>query len=172
MKKVSYQRQNANLQSCLSKLFGVDEVKVQEDFLQISELVNTENHFMSRSTTNYLPSENQTTLDPEQFFTEYLGGLAFLSEKFSAFDIFILDQYHSLVFDADHSRPLDIDTHFLTIAEKMGVWILGASYNYTLRIDAKNDLKCGAHSCYEETLKNGKICKPGIFFMLCYKRYQ
>ena len=101
--KVFYPRQNANLQSRFSSLFDVKEFKIQEDFLQISELVNTQNHFMSRSATEtdlikYLPWENQTWLDDALLLTEYLGSLALLSEKFSAFGRSILDMYHGLVF--------------------------------------------------------------------------
>ena len=175
--KVSYLRQNANLQSCLSVLFGVDEFKIQEDFLQISELVDTENHFMSRSTTHTDLIDNPTVnylIDTDSelgflltFFTEYLGSLAIYSETFSAFGESILSFYDSFVSQSGSSLLHIIsDTQFSTHLEKMGVWILGASYNYTLRIDAKNNIKCGAHSCYEQTLNSGKICKPGKF--LCY----
>ena len=57
---------------------------------------------------------------------------------------------------------------FWTIQE-IGFWILGASYNDTLRIDANFDLRCGENSCYEQSLKRGKICKPG---MLLHKIFQ
>ena len=177
MKKVFYSRQNAHLQTCFDKLFGVDELMIQEDFLQISELVNTESHFMNRSTTDtdlidYLPwdEENELYLIHEPLVTEYLGSLAFLSEKFSAVGRSILSIYHDMVFETGYNFLLD--RQFWYPPRKRDFWILGASHNYTLRIDAKNDLKCDAHSCYEETLKSGNICKPGIFFMFCYQVYQ
>ena len=121
---------------------------------------------MSRSTTDtdlidYLPWDNQTIMEFEPFFTEYLGSLAFLNEKFSALGSSSLHLYHQLAKRSVSHRPRP-----LTKAEKMGFWFLGPSYNYTLRIDPKRDLKCGAHSCYEKTLKSGKICKPGLSF--CY----
>ena len=143
MKKVSYPSENANLQSCLSILFDVDEFEIQEDFLQISELVNTENHFMSRSTTetdliDYLPWEEMRESEQlshyEPLFTEYLGSLAFLSEKFFAFGRSISFIYHLMVFTVDNDmwgrHP------YWTHPGKMDFWILGASYNYTHSIDA------------------------------------
>ena len=45
------------------------------------------------------------------------------------------------------------------------LWILGANYNETSRIDVKDDVNCGASSCYEESVENGQICKPG---RLCF----
>ena len=47
---ISSQRQNGNLLSCFRILFDVEEFKIQEDFLQISELVYTENAFINRPT--------------------------------------------------------------------------------------------------------------------------
>ena len=139
---------------------------------------------MSRSTTHTDLIDNPTvnylidSVDSElafllTFFTEYLGSLAIYSETFSAFGESILRFYHSFVSHPGASLlHIVCGSQFSTHIEKMGVWILGASYNYTLRIDAKNDIKCGAHSCYEQTLNSGKICKPGMFFRLCYQLHQ
>ena len=100
---------------------------------------------------DYLPWDDgsEMLLDYEPLFTEYLGSLAFLSEKFSAFGRSILNIYHEMVFTTGYNFLLD--RPYWYPPRKRDFWILGASYNYTLRIDAKNDLTCGAHSCYEKT---------------------
>ena len=91
----SFLRQYENLLSCFSTLFGVEEFKIQEDVLQISELVNTENHFWSRSWPFDPTNKNKTFLkdffrfwnfdlsNPAclPFFTEYRGCPAVLSEE-------------------------------------------------------------------------------------------
>ena len=157
---VFYIRQYENLLSCFSTLFDVEEFKIQKDFLLISELVNTENHFRSRSTpmdsTNHsLPDfneflqENDLDLVYKTFFTEYRGFPALLSEKCS---------------DSNESpmKPFVRVTDFLE--KKNGFWILGASYNYS-SINKINDVEYGEHSLYEQSLKTGKICKRGTFFV-------
>ena len=160
---ISSQRQNGNLLSCFRHLFDVEEFKIQEDFLQISELVYTENAFINRPTlidsTNrslshtYLNVPDITeeeVLFYETVLTEYFGRPALLSEKISASRESVLYIYHRL----------------LNFTGGLDFWILGASYNDTLRIDGKDDVKCGAHSCYEQSLKSGKICKPGLYSSL------
>lgn len=153
-RKIFFQREQENLLSCLSTLFDVEEFKIQEDLIQISELVYIDRYFINRST-----SLNQTDHSlPEsykRFFTEYLGSPALLSEAMSGSGVstgesFIKDRLN-------YWQP------------RMGFWSLGASYYDTLRIDAKSDLRCGEHSCYEQSLKRRKICKPG---MLLYKIFQ
>ena len=52
--------------------------------------------------------------------------------------------------------------------EDIDVWILGANFNDTTKIDAKKSLKCGYYTCYEKSLENGKICKPGRFIFLVF----
>ena len=161
-------RQNDDLLSCLSTIFDVEEFKIQEDFLQISELVYTESVFMNRSTpidpTNQsLPGissdtyDNYTTYDPydpyERFLINYHGNPAFLSEKIVASSENELSIYRSVL----NYRK---DSYF---PENTNLWILGASYDNILKIHAKNDAKCEPFSCYEHSLKSGKICKPGMF---------
>ena len=141
----------------------MEEFKIQEDFLQMSELAETENAFINRSTpidsTNrslsYIYSNvpdvtNKDVFFMQERFIEYFGSPALLSEKISALNESVLDVW---AFKGNFAGELDS-------------WILGASYNDTLRINAKDEVKCGAHSCYEESLKSGKICKPGLYYAL------
>ena len=154
----------------------MEEYKIHEDFIQISELVDTENAFINRSppidSTNRSFSEctdlilevpdekNEEVLFYERFFTEYLGSPALLSEKISASLESVLLVYQSLI--NCEKKGIRIGD----FAGELDFWILGASYNDTLRIDANDDMKCGAHSCYEQILKSGKICKPGFYSSL------
>ena len=109
-KIVLFLRQTENLVSCLSTLFGVDEFEIQEDFLQISELVTTENTYMNRLTPvdptdqfspqlyfkfdyfdlmkpldyNMYMTYESNTLPNGTFLIGYLGSPAILSEEISA----------------------------------------------------------------------------------------
>ena len=161
-----YQRQKDHLLSCFSTLFDVEEFKIQEDFLQISELVYTKSSFMNRSrplnsTNRSLPDTYLFDFLPEDlavryqtFFTEYRGSPALLSEKISVSGESVLLIYLWLKYYEEVSN----------FPVKKDLWILGASYNYSLSIKAKDDVKYGEHSFYEQSLKTGKICKPGMFF--------
>ena len=143
----------------------MDEFQIQEDFLQISELVNTEYAFINRSmpmfpTNRSLPDTylfdflpDELAILYETFFTEYHGSPAFLSEKISASSHSFLFVYSQLNYWRDINN----------FPEEMDIWILGSSYNKPLRIDPEDNLKCGQLSCYEQSLKNGKICKSGMF---------
>ena len=144
----------------------MEEYKIQEDFLQISELVDTEYGFINRSTPifpnnrslsetylfKFLPDE--LALHYESFFTEYHGSPALLSEKISASGESFLFIYKQLKYWQE----------YYNIYEEMDFWILGASHKNPLRFYSKNDVECGGHSCYEQSLKSRKICKPGMFF--------
>ena len=172
---LSFLRQYENLLSCFSTLFGVEEFKIQEDVLQISELVNTENHFRSRSTPfdpidiPHPRNKSKTLLKSfsrfwnidQSFFTEYRGSLALLSEKFEESEEIGRPNEHW-----GSKSPLAAYLWLKYYAEwekfplKNGFWILGASYNYSL-INAIDDIKYGKHSFYEQSLKTGKICKRG-----------
>ena len=92
----------------------------------------------------------------ESFLTEYHGSPAFLNEKMSASNE-SFSRVYELRCEYNYYNP-----------EKMDFWILGASHNNPLRIDAKNNVECGGYSCYEKSLKSGKICKPGILFFLAF----
>ena len=148
----------------------MEEFKIQEDFLQISELVDTKNAFINRSTLidstnrsmsntylNLLNITAEEVLFYERFFTEYFGSPALLSEKISAACESVLFIYETLI---NYEKK---SIHTSNLAEKLDFWILGASYNDSLSIDSNNDVKCGANSCYEQSLKSGKICKPGLY---------
>ena len=84
------------------------------------------------------------------FYTEYLGSSAILSENIFAFS----DSVHYIY------RKL-YDAYFEGLMKEKDVWILGANFNDTLKIDARKSLKCGEYSCYEKSLETGKICTPG-----------
>ena len=150
----------------MSVLFDVDTFEIQEDFLQISELVNTEKAFMNRSTpvdsSGQFSPENYLTdvsgLSYKTFFTEYQGSPAILSEKISALGESVLEIYNRLGFYQFSSN----------VPEEKDFWILGADYNYISAMDGKNGVKCGASSCYEQSLRSGKICKPGRFRFCCF----
>ena len=147
--KFSLKRLHENLLSCFSRLFYVEEFKIQEDFYQISDLVHIENVFINRSTA--IHSTNKSF--PEEFLTEYHGSSALLSEKISASGQSVLDNYYRLIHYSQGSN----------FSGDLNFWILGANYNETSRINVKDDVNCGPISCYEESVKNGQICKPGRF---------
>ena len=81
------------------------------------------------------------------FYTEYRGSSAILSENIFA----LSDSVHYIYRKA-------LIEGFL---KEKDVWILGANFNDTSKIDARKSLKCGEYSCYEKSLENGKICTPG-----------
>ena len=177
--RISSQRQNENLLSCFSTLFGVKEFEIQEDFLQISELVHIENAFINRPpsinftnqslSNTYLNIPNVTekeVLYHERFFTEYFGSPALLSERISASRESVLSIYYFLIEGGKEAIRIG------NFAGELDFWILGASYNDTVRFDANDDVKCGAHSCYEQSLKSGKICKPGLYSSLILFKLQ
>ena len=127
----------------------------------MSELVHTKNAYISRPapidsinrslSDTYLKVTDKSVwfYEYERFFTDYFGSPALLSEKMSASRQCVLTIYRNIRFvGKKFFRGLDF-------------WILGASYNDTIRIDANDGVKCGKHSCYEKSLKSGKICKPG-----------
>ena len=142
----SPKRQNEYLLSCFRRLFNVPEFKIQEDFLQISDLVHAENVFINRSTQSH--PTNQSSF--EEFLTEYHGSPALLSEKISASGESVSIIYYWLKYDR----------------KVRNFWILGANYNETSRINVRDDVNCGTISCYEKSVNNGQICKPGRFCML------
>ena len=88
-------------------------------------------------------------LSHTEYLTEYQDIPAILSEKF----------YGVEGAKSVHSTYLD----FTTIYGITDVWLLGADYDDILRIDAKRTIKCGEYSCYEKSLKESKIYKPGTF---------
>ena len=98
--------------------------------------------FLSESLTNF----------NDHLYTKYSESLALLSKN-------IFDSGESLhyIYRDIHDQIEDID-----------VWILGANFNDTTKIDAKKSLKCGYYTCYEKSLENGKICKPGRFIFLVF----
>ena len=136
--------------SAWCSVFNVEELKIQEDFLQISDLVHTENVFINRSTQSH--PTNQSS--PEEFLTEYHGSPALLSEKISASGQSVYRIYYWLKYDR----------------KVRNFWILGANYNETSRINVRDDVNCGTISCYEKSVKNGQICKSGRFCLLQIKR--
>ena len=103
------------------------------------------------------------SLDPDIYatkefiVTEYLGSPALLTESIYA-------SGRSLMFIYENLR------YYRSFLEEefpqMDLWILGASYNYTLQIDVNNDIICDEKSCYEQSLKTGKICKPGLYYSI------
>ena len=87
-----------------------------------------------------------------RFLINYHGSPAFLSEKIAASSESVLFSYETMLFNQEESWR-----------EEMNIWVLGASYDNILGIHAKQDAKCESFSCYEQSSKSGKICKPGMF---------
>ena len=169
-------------------LFNVEETFIQKDFLQISELVYTENYFTNRSMPlsfnisellddnvvdcNCLDDNGDDTpkyrgVVDGNFYTEYQGSSALLSEnifasKWSVYPIFI-KFYDDWKYADDRKYYDDSFSQSLNhgFLNKTFVWILGANFNDTSKIDARKGLKCSEYSCYEKSLENGKICTPG-----------
>ena len=84
------------------------------------------------------------------FYTEYRGSSALLSENIfaSSDSVYYIYKNH---YDAWNKGNL----------KEEDVWILGANFYDTSKIHGRKGLKCGEYSCYEKSLKNGKICTPG-----------
>ena len=100
-------------------------------------------------------------------YTEYRGSSALLSEnifpsKWSVYPIFI-KFYDDWKYADDRKYYDDSFSQSLNhgFLNKTFVWILGANFNDTSKIDARKGLKCSEYSCYEKSLENGKICTPG-----------
>ena len=45
------------------------------------------------------------------------------------------------------------------------IWILGASFNSTSEFESNNKFKCGEDSCYQKSITERKICKPGKLYL-------
>ena len=78
---------------------------------------------------------------------EYMGLPAVLSEEFD---------------------PLQIEGPLITIMNRheneKEIWLLGASYNTTSKLESKKSIKCGNDFCYKKSLDENKICKPGTLY--------
>ena len=118
-------------------MFGIEEYKIYEDFIQLSELVEVKNVFINR--TELYASSNGT------YIGEYFGVPAILSEE-----VLSSGPYTS-IYDAFNDVPYRWNR----------VWILGASFNKTSQLDSNDKCKCGENSCYGQSLDELKICKPG-----------
>ena len=44
-------------------------------------------------------------------------------------------------------------------------WILGASFNSTSEFESHDNFKCDEDSCYEKSISERKICKPGKLYL-------
>ena len=146
--KSSFKRLEGDLLSCLTSLFAVQEFKIYEDFLQISELVVIEQSFKNRSIT---PNESiyinydMTNEFVNEYGIQYFDRPAILSEKVHAKG----EEFNTVL------RSFNL---FYT-----DFWILGNSYNETLKIFSRRDKRCSEDSCYDKSLKEGRICHPGTF---------
>ena len=133
--------------SCLTSLFGVQEFKIYDDYLQISELVVIKEFFKNRSITSNesIIMNEETNEYVNEYGVEYFDRPAILREKVHAKNEkfkFVLEQYKYLYTD---------------------FWILGDNYNETLEIISKKDMRCSGESCYDKSLQKGEICQPGTF---------
>ena len=146
--KSSFKRLEGDLLSCLTSLFAVQEFKIYDDFLQLSELVIIEESFNNRSITlnesiymnNYITNEYVN-----EYGIQYFDRPAILREKVHA-----NGEEFKTVFGEFRLFYTDF-------------WILGNSYNETLKILSKKDKRCSEDSCYDKSLEEGRICHPGTF---------
>ena len=81
-------------------------------------------------------------------YGEYLGLPAVLSEE--------LDRL---------GESVEVSTKmFIDQFDEKEIWLLGASYNSTTKLEKKNTVKCGDNFCYPKSLDENMICKPGTLF--------
>ena len=79
-------------------------------------------------------------------FGEYLGLFAFLSEEL------------------DHLGKTVHQTIFEKLYSGEEIWLLGASYNTSSKLESKKSMKCGEDFCYKKSLNENKICVPGTLY--------
>ena len=147
-----------NFISCLSVLFDVEEFKIYDDFLKLPELVNIEKKFVNRSKLSAAGTEINSTIDiPDRIknlierfagIGEYDGGPVLLSEQAFESNYLILDLLNALVCQLRSWGNYEI-------------WILGSSYDSITNIESNTSIMCGVEPCFDKSLNERKICKPG-----------
>lgn len=88
---------------------------------------------------------------------EYDGVPAVLSEQALESDKLVLDVVKDLTCTSGQGS-----------SENDQIWILGASYDSITNIESNNAVMCGEESCFDKSLIERKICKPGPLIFLIF----
>ena len=140
--------------SCLHVLFNVTEDLINEDFLEIRELVETEKYTKNRS----ISLNNDKSDFDKIYMTNYHDVTAYLVETLIASGGSLSNLHHR----ENNKLPQSYDRGFKQR------WYLGANDIDVSKINSENKLKCHQNSCYEKSTRETKICKQGKF----YSKYQ
>ena len=153
-----------NFISCLSVLFDVEEFKIYDDFLKLPELVEIEKEFFNRSelvngtemnTTIDIPNRLQKFIGSNVAIGDYDVGSVLLSEQAFKSNKRILELLYELVF-------------WLRPSGNFQIWILGGSYDSITNIESNTSIMCGGEPCFDKSLNERKICKPGALIFLFF----
>ena len=139
-------------------LFDFEEFKIYDDFLKLPELINIEKKFVNRSKLSTAGTDKNSTIDiPDRIknmietlpgIGEYDGGPVLLSEQAFESNYLILDLLNALVCQLRSFGNYEI-------------WILGSSYDSITNIESNTSIMCGGEPCFDKSLNERKICKPG-----------
>ena len=134
--------------SCLAILFETNEKNIYEDFLEITELTETEIIFENRSRPFDLSDLNIGWLGyPAKTFTKYHDIFAVLNEE--------CEKTYGCYLATLHWHLSYVGT----------VWFLGLNDVDLSNIHSNEEVKCGKYSCYEKSSREGKICKQGKVYL-------
>lgn len=121
---------------------------IYEDFLEINELVETETYFKNRSKPLNIDIGDFDKI----YLTNYHNVTAFLIENVITSEESLSNLYRKI---------WNLEEFEQKIQTKK--WFLGANNVDVSNINSKKKLRCGQYSCYEKSLREGKICKQGKF---------
>ena len=86
-------------------------------------------------------------------FGEYFNVPAVLSEEVDYFGYYVEERVHELLYYSENGSYIN------------EIWILGASFNSTSEFESHDNFKCDEDSCYEKSISERKICKPGKLYL-------
>ena len=86
-------------------------------------------------------------------FGEYFNVPAVLSEEVDYLGYSVEEKVYDLVVYGENGKYFN------------EIWILGGSFNSTSEFESHDKLKCGEASCYEKSITEKKICKPGKLYL-------
>lgn len=107
------------------------------------------------NTTIDIPDRIKNLIESNVAIGEYDGGPVLLSEQAFESNQLILELLYSLVCQ-------------LRSWGNYQIWILGASFDSITNIESNTSLMCGGESCFDKSLNERKICKPGSLPFLIF----
>ena len=95
-------------------------------------------------------------------FGEYFNVPAVLSEEVDYLGYFVEYKVSQAIWE--RLRVFNRDCWCGSSINEEG-WILGASFNSTSEFESHDNFKCDEDSCYEKSISERKICKPGKLYL-------